>query len=158
MQGFRDSATLERSEDELDLGLSSWAVPTGSRPADEIRSPCGPDGALRVTELLDPYFSNTVKGIPSISQLFSEYSFLLLAVFSLLHRSPGPPLPFFFPKSASESPSPPRKSGSSSSFLGREGRGRERREQGGRRGSRVTLSVQAPGNRCNEKTGVPKTG
>lgn len=42
MQGFRDSATLERSEDELDLGLSSWAVPTGSRPADEIRSPVWP--------------------------------------------------------------------------------------------------------------------
>lgn len=42
MQGFRDSATLERPEDELNLGLSSWAVPAGSRPADEVRSPMRP--------------------------------------------------------------------------------------------------------------------
>lgn len=72
-------------------------------------APCGPDGMLRVTELLDPYFSNTVKGILSISQLTSESSFLLPAVFSLPLRSPRPPLPFFPPKSASESPSPPKK-------------------------------------------------
>lgn len=143
MQGFRDSATLERSKVELNLGFSSWSVPTGSRPADEVRSPMQTRRGSQSNEFLDPYFSNTVKGIPSISQLFSESSFLLPAVFSLPLRSPGPPLP------SNQHRNHPLhlRSGSSSSFLGREGRGREGREQAGRRGSRVTLSVQAPGNR-----------
>lgn len=90
-------------------GFRDGLCPQGPGPLIRSEAPGGPDGVLRVTELLDPYFSDTVKGIPSISQLFSESSFLLPAVSSLPHRSPGPPLLFFPPKSASESPSPAKK-------------------------------------------------